>query len=109
MSIREAINFPEGPLRAGVPRPDSTQNTFCTSCHTEDSKAGLRLDALALDASTPAELDRRRQPSQPPRRVFGNIPAGWIAPGDGPGSPAQALQAPPEGVLIDPWVLPAGQ
>jgi hypothetical protein len=105
-SVREAINFPEGPLRAGVPRPDSSGNQFCLSCHSAEGRGGLGLDALVLDPSVVAEHDRRRQPHQPPRRVFGNIPANWIAPGHGPGSPGQALQAPPEGLLIDPWVLP---
>lgn len=107
-SLREAITFPEGPVRAGVPRPDSSDNPFCLSCHTEDGRDAMGLDALAYDPSVLAEHDPRRQPSQPPRRVFGNIPAGWIPPGDGPGSPAEALQAPPEGLLIDPWVLPEG-
>jgi hypothetical protein len=107
-SLREAINFPEGPVRAGAPRPNSSTNQFCLSCHTAEGRGGLGLDALTLDSQTVAEHDRRRQPDQPPRRVFGNIPGGWIPPGPGPGSPAQALQAPPEGLLIDPWVLPAG-
>lgn len=106
-SVREAINFPEGPLRAGAPRPDSSANEFCLSCHHEEGLGGLGIDALVADPDTLAEHDLRRQPSQPPRRVFGNIPAGWIPPGDGPGSPADAVQAPPEGLLIDPWVLPA--
>jgi len=106
-SVREAILFPEGPLRYGVPRPDSTANAFCLTCHTEDSRDGMSIDALAFDPDTPAELDRRRQPGQPPRRVFGNIPAGWIAPGPGPGGPAEAMQAPAEGVVVDAWVLSA--
>lgn len=101
-SLREAINFPEGPLTAGAPRPDSSSNQFCLSCHSAEGRGGLGLDALIMDPNTVAEHDRRRQPSQPPRRVFGNVPADWIA----PGTPAQPLQAPPEGLLIDPWVLP---
>jgi len=105
-SVRDAIIFPEGPLRYGEPRPDSTQNAFCLSCHTDQSRAGLHVSALAIDPSTPAEDDRRRQPMQPPRRVLGNIPPGWIAPGAGPGSPAEHLQAPREGLPIDAWVLP---
>lgn len=104
--LREAINFPEGPLRAGQPRPDSSSNEFCLSCHSAEGRGGLGLDALILDPQTDLEHDRRRQPSQPPRRVFGNIPAGWIPPGQGPGSPAEATQAPAEGLLVDPWLLP---
>ncbi|MCX4247203.1 hypothetical protein [Paraliomyxa miuraensis] len=106
VSLREAINFPEGPLRFGVPRPDSSGNSFCLGCHTSEGRGGLGLDALVADPSVPAEHDRRRQPSQPPRRVFGNIPPGWIPPGSGPGSPDEATQAPPEGLLVDEWLLP---
>ncbi len=105
-SVRDVILFPEGPLRAGAPRPDSTQNQFCLSCHHSEGRGGLSLDALALNPDVAAEDDLRRQPLQPPRRVFGNIPAGWIPPGAGAGSPDEAVQAPPEGFLIDRWVMP---
>ena len=104
VSLRHRINFPEGPLRAGVPRPDSTGNTFCLNCHHDEGQGGLTLEALA-HRPVPAEHDERRQPLQPPRRVFGNVPPGWIPPGPGPGSPDEALRAPPEGFLIDRWVL----
>lgn len=107
--VRADIHFPEGPLRAGAPRPDSSRNAFCLSCHTAEGKGGLSLAALAHDPAVVAEHDRRRQPSQPPRRVFGNIPAGWIPPGPGPGGPPTALQAPPEGLLVDTWVLAGDQ
>ena len=106
VSVREAIIFPEGPIKAGAPRPDSSENAFCLSCHTADGRDAMGLDALAFDADVNAEDDLRRQPSQPPRRVFGNIPAGWIPPGIGPGSPDEATRAPAGGALIDRWVLP---
>lgn len=104
VGIREAINFPEGPLRAGAPRPDSVTNPFCLSCHHGDGEGGLGLDALTYDADVLLEHDRRRQPLQPPRRVFGHIPAGWL-----PHGPAEALTAPPEGVLVDPLLLPPAE
>ncbi len=107
VSVRDAITFPEGPVRAGAPRPDSSQNAFCLTCHHEAGRGGLSLAALSLDPGTLAEHDRRRQPLQPPRRVFGNVPAGWILPGTGPGGPSTAMQAPAEGLLIDEWVLPS--
>lgn len=107
VSLREAITFPEGPLRAGAPRPDSSQNPFCLSCHTPQGKGGLSVEALELDPGLAAEDDPRRQPLQPPRRVFGNIPANWIAAAAGPGSPSDPVQAPEAGLVIDPWVLPA--
>lgn len=105
-SVREAINFPEGPVRFGAPRPDSSDNEFCLSCHTAEGQGGLGLEALELRVDVMAEDDARRQPLQPPRRVFGNIPADWIPPGEGEGSPTTALQAPPEGLVVDAWVLP---
>lgn len=100
-SIRQAIHFPEGPLRAGHPRPDSSENPFCLSCHHEAGRGPLGLDALALRPDVHAEDDPRRQPSQPPRRVFGNVPAGWP---NGAG-PDVALRAPAEGLLVDRWLL----
>ncbi|MEZ4266540.1 MAG: hypothetical protein R3F39_09190 [Myxococcota bacterium] len=107
--MRERINFPEGPLRAGAPRPDSSGNSFCLSCHSDSGKGGLTLAALKRQPEIPAEEDRRRQPTQPPRRVFGNIPAGWLPPGAGPGSPLEAQRAPAEGLLVDRWLLPAAE
>lgn len=107
VSLRTAILHPEGLPRAGAPRPDSSKNPFCLTCHTEDSRGGLSLAALAFDPNVLAENDPRRQPLQPPRRVFGNIPAGWLQPGVGPGSPSTAQVAPAEGALIDLWLLPS--
>lgn len=109
-SVRQAIHFPEGPVRTGAPRPDSTRNTFCLSCHHPEGRGGLTLEALAYNPDVLAENDPRRQPHQPPRRVFGNIPANWIPPGPKePGSPAEAMRAPAEGALIDFWVLPPAE
>lgn len=100
VSVRERINFPEGPLRAGAARPDSSTNPFCLTCHKVGGLGGLSTAALEYIPGLPLEDDPRRQPMQPPRRVFGNIPAHWL-----PGSPATAWRAPDEGVVIDPWVL----
>lgn len=109
LGLREVVNFPEGPLRVGLPRPDSSRNEFCLSCHHRDGQMGLGLDALEYRAEQVLEEDPRRQPLQALRRVFGNIPADWIEPGAGPGSPPNALQAPAEGFLVDRWVLPLGR
>ena len=101
-SIRESINFPEGPLVHNEPRPESRNNGFCLQCHTATAPAGLSLDALAFNSSLTAANDPRRQPMQPPARVFGNIPANWL----GSGLPATALVAPEEGLSIDEALLP---
>ncbi|WP_111979433.1 LamG-like jellyroll fold domain-containing protein [Algibacillus agarilyticus] len=103
VTVRDAINFPEGPLFQDRPRPDSTQNAFCLSCHTADGKQGLTISALALDPTVNAPNDPRRQPMQPDARVFGNIPANWL----GEGIPANRFVADAQaGFLIDRLVLP---
>ena len=78
VSIREDVIFPEGPLTAGAPRPDTKQNDFCLSCHTDDSETET-LKVAALGAvSHSVERDTRRQPAQGPRLVRGNIPAHYL-------------------------------
>ena len=100
-SVRDAINFPEGPIVHSEPRPDSSENAFCLSCHVAGAPAGLGLDALELRPRVLARDDERRQPMQPDPRVFGNIPAGWIN-----SEPARSFVADPrEGYQIDRLLL----
>ena len=101
--IREAINFPEGPVLLDRPRPDSSNNRFCLACHTNAGKDGLTLAALTLDDSVNAPDDPRRQPMQPDPKVYGNIPANWL----GNGLPELHTIAGPSGFLIDTLVLPS--
>ena len=78
-SVREDLNFPEGPLRAGVARPNTINNLFCQSCHSdENSHRPLKLAALSNNGVV-AERDTRRQPFQGPRLVYGNLPANHFA------------------------------
>ena len=101
--LREAFNFPEGPLYHDAPRPDSSANEFCLSCHTDDSRVrGLKPAALGLIPYLDAKLDFRRQPTQPPAKVYGSIPGNWL-----PGSPTYASNAGPNGQFIDEWTMPA--
>jgi len=100
VSIREAINFPEGPVVHNQPRPDSVNNEFCLSCHHAEAPGGLDLEALTLDNSLTATNDPRRQPTQHLRLVHGNIPAGWLD-----GRVREAVQAGAEGFLLDPVML----
>jgi len=75
VSIRGDVNFPEGPLVVGSPRPDSTTNNFCLSCHTTaSSQEELKFSALN-SVSNSVEDDLRRQPGQGPRLRYGNMPA----------------------------------
>ena len=85
VSLRHNILFPEGPIYHDAPRPQSTQNKFCQTCHSTSSLDGLALAALDLDTFSNAADDFRRQPSQQPRQVGGNLPANWL-----PGSQAGA-------------------
>ncbi|MDQ2043614.1 hypothetical protein NRL14_07730 [Pseudoalteromonas sp. 20-92] len=78
VSVRDSINFPEGPLFFDRPRPDSSNNAFCTSCHTEDGLDGLDLEALKLRENVFAINDERRQPMQPDPFVYGVVPANWV-------------------------------
>ena len=77
-SLRESILFPEGPLKYNQPRPDSSSNAFCLSCHSDDGSdvrpASLLIDALIIRPLI-LQDDDRRQPMQPPAKIFGHIPA----------------------------------
>ena len=100
-SLREDLLFPEGPLEFGQPRPDSSANAFCLSCHVPQHPPSLSPDALVPRAIR-MEDDPRRQPSQPPRLIFGNIPAGYYPNGE----PTTPMVAPPGGSKQDQWVFP---
>ena len=99
-SVRDHLIFPEGPLIYNQPRPDSSNNAFCLSCHTSDGKQGLGLGALTYDANTMAMHDIRRQPTQPYPWVYGNIPANWL----GEGVPSSHIVA-TNGISIDELLL----
>ena len=121
-SLRDAIHFPEGPFYHNAPRPDSTQNQFCITCHSAPSanenthtvafKNGLTIEALMLRPVN-AVQDLRRLPSQPPAVITGNVIAGmfdFITATPGSAAPApQPLTAPAPsatGYYIDQWLLP---
>jgi hypothetical protein len=99
-SIRAALLFPQGPLVYQVPRPDASSNRFCLTCHVVSQPKSLSLSALIADPTLTMDQDPRRQPMQPPPLVFGNVPAGYVA----PGRPAAAISAPPAGLSLDQWV-----
>lgn len=77
-SVKDIFHFNEGPLVFNQPRPDSRTNGFCLSCHSDTLQQGLRINALAPGSGTQMQNDRRRQPMQALRRVFGNIPANFL-------------------------------
>ncbi|MES2593742.1 MAG: hypothetical protein V4662_00315 [Verrucomicrobiota bacterium] len=104
VSLRQSIHFPEGPLFHNAPRPHSVQNQFCISCHHTAGAPGLDLDAISLDTDFLAKDDLRRQPLQPPRRIYGKIPAGLI---DTTNQPTVATTLGAGGKLIDEWMLGA--
>ncbi len=103
VSLRSKIIFPEGPLVFNQPRPDSSNNLFCLGCHTDDG-SGRRPPSLLVNALTPTAqiikaLDPRRQPSEPPPKVFGHLPAGTWTP-----LPLANEVAPIGGKLIDEYI-----
>jgi hypothetical protein len=103
-TLRAAIHFPEGPLVYNRPRPDSSHNAFCLSCHqTTQGNTALMPVALTFHAGLNMSDDPRRQPAQSPPLMFGNIPKGLF----GAGSPAEAGQAPAQGFSVDTFVFPA--
>jgi hypothetical protein len=101
ISVRRALNFPEGPLHFGAARPNTTGNRFCQSCHVAGQRASLSPDALA-NTGVALELDLRRQPMQAPRLIFGNIPPSLF----GAGLPASELDAAPTGEPTDRYLAP---
>ena len=104
--LRSAVHFPEGPVFQDRPRPDSSANRFCLSCHTAGAPGGLGLDALTYRPGLAALRDPRRQPSQPPARIGGAIPNGIVDAGGSP-RPRPDEPRPVDGspVLVDRWLL----
>lgn len=82
VSIRTSLFFPEGPLYHDAPRPDTSTNEFCLSCHSGTNTGGLTAEALRWK-DIPAKLDPRRQPTQPPARITGVIPLDFVNSIDG--------------------------
>ncbi|MCB0421748.1 MAG: hypothetical protein KDD61_12180 [Bdellovibrionales bacterium] len=97
--IGQQLHFPEGPLVFSKPRPGSTNNAFCLTCHSNSNKTGLDLEALRFNANLSMEHDPRRQPLQPTRLVFGRVPAGFVALG-----PSSNRTAPLDGLLLDEFI-----
>lgn len=104
VALRESLNFPEGPLYFDAPRPDSSSNDFCLSCHHDNVIAGLGAEALEINVAIPASADTRRQPTQPPAKLYGNVPANWFV-----GSPDYAFDSGANGINLDEWVMPSAQ
>lgn len=102
--LRQSVHFPEGPLFYNRPRPDSASNAFCLHCHHEDGLGGLDVIALELDSSFNAANDSRRQPMQPPAKIFGRIPAGLV---NSTNLPAATTDLTTTGKQIDEWMLAA--
>lgn len=101
VSIRASLLFPEGPLVHDLPRPNnSSTNKFCLSCHSATGLGGLSTAALTYDAGTLMHDDPRRQPSQPPRLIYGYFPLGYA----GNTNPSQDAGA--SGMSLDAWVNP---
>lgn len=93
--ISEQIHFPEKQFRWNKPRPDSSQNKFCLSCHRKDREGGLGLEALEPGHVSLHE-DVRRQPNTWPMFMGGNLPKNFY----GEGMPLKNEILPYEGLQI---------
>ncbi|RUO88942.1 hypothetical protein D7Y11_32845 [Corallococcus sp. AB018] len=64
-------------LEAALPRPDSSSNAFCQSCHTSSAPLpGLRMGALTAGGVNRYQ-DPRRQPMNVPAVLGGTVPP-WL-------------------------------
>ncbi len=102
VSIRASMHFPEGPLYHDAPRPDSTSNEFCLACHSSKGIGGLTVEALRYNAGVPAKSDPRRQPTQAPPLITGNIPPEFVDSIEGDWSAAGSP-------FIDEYLQPSSQ
>lgn len=106
-SVRNYIHFPEGPLQWNVPRPNSSGNTFCLSCHTGQNTFTLTNEALVPNPNgLDLQYDTRRQPLQLPRIIYGNVPGPFIYSVTGVPQPGSLMQSPPSTILLDLWDYP---
>jgi hypothetical protein len=107
-SLRQAIHFPEGPIFSNRPRPESSKNAFCLTCHTSTGEKGLGLGALTINTLITAPNDPRRTPAQPFPLLFGSIPAGLLDTVV-PALPSTPISpdpnAPDPGILVDSYLL----
>jgi hypothetical protein len=93
--ISEKIHFPEKHFKWNKPRPDSSQNKFCLSCHRKDRKGGLGLEALE-PGNVSLHEDVRRQPNVWPMFMSGNLPKNFY----GIGKPLKNEKLPNQGIQI---------
>ncbi len=102
-SIRQELLFPEGQFVWNRPRPDSSKNQFCMSCHTTngDAPVSLSLSALA-PKDLPMYLDSRRRPTEARSFVSGIIPQGYY-----PLGPTTTTATPRAGTSQDQYLFPS--
>ena len=98
--ISDKIHFPEKDFKFNKPRPDSTENQFCLSCHRADRPHGLGLEALRV-GSHPLSFDTRRQPDMHPMFMSGNLPKNFY----GQNIPDKHLQLPASGIQVSDFYL----
>jgi hypothetical protein len=78
--LRHTIHMAGKSFAHNQPRPDSTTNSFCLSCHSNNSLvSGLKISApLKLMPTRKMTDDRRKQPTQPVAKIFGYTPVGFL-------------------------------
>ena len=121
-SMRDLLHFPEGPLHYNQLRPESTGNKFCGSCHTDNggqasqtlsnkcalgqlSQTLINQCGLVAQPTTVMWQDPRRQPMNPQRLVYGNVPNAPVPYFNGQ-QPTQKQTITGAGISLDQWVFP---
>jgi hypothetical protein len=110
--IGTSMVFPEGPIRVGVRRPDSTRNSFCLSCHVDNHPSPSLTPphlapSVAPVGTTPgwvdaagyylSEADPRRRPLEERQLEVGVVPANQFCP-NVPSTPVY------HSIFLDRWV-----
>jgi hypothetical protein len=72
--MHRELAFPEGPLHANEARPSTIGNKFCESCHMSSNPTQSLKPAALTEGIVDMKDDLRRQPMQPPRRLWGKHP-----------------------------------
>jgi hypothetical protein len=112
-SIRDAVLFrvptnggaEDGQLRWNQTRANFMNNSFCLSCHTQESSRGFSLAALSPGNICEAK-DPRRQPQQAPRYLAGQVTGILLQSIDSEASSRPMMRDPESGALyFDPLII----
>ncbi|MBZ0114421.1 MAG: hypothetical protein K8J08_18305 [Thermoanaerobaculia bacterium] len=76
--VRDELTFEDSLIEYALPRPNLA-NDFCSRCHHSSNQSATLTPAALTEGTVNMEDDARRQPLQPPPKIFGMIPAHYLA------------------------------